>query len=58
MNLLKSIETTIANLIKLGRVFRSEVRPMELAARELAREIDANRTVSVSRVYVPTSTRC
>lgn len=54
MNLLKSVETTIANLVEgaFGRVFRSEVRPMELA-RKLAREMDSHRTVSVSRVYVP-----
>ena len=54
MNLLKSVETTIANLVEgtFGRVFRSEVRPMELA-RKLVREMDAHRTVSVSRVYVP-----
>ena len=54
MNLLKSVETTIANLVEgaFGRAFRSEVRPMELA-RKLAREMDAHRTVSVSRVYVP-----
>jgi Protein of unknown function (DUF3662)/FHA domain len=54
MNLLKSVETTIANLVEgaFGRVFRAEVRPMELA-RKLAREMDAHRTVSVSRVYVP-----
>jgi len=54
MNLLKSVETTIANLVEgaFGRVFRSEVRPMELA-RKLAREMDAHRTFSVSRVYVP-----
>jgi hypothetical protein len=54
MNLLKSVETTIANLVEgaFGRVFRSEVRPMELA-RKLAREMDTHRTVSVSRVYVP-----
>jgi hypothetical protein len=54
MNLLKSVETTIANLVEgaFGRVFRSEVRPMELA-RKLTREMDAHRTVSVSRVYVP-----
>ena len=46
MNLLKSVETTIANLVEgtFGRVFRSEVRPMELA-RKLAREMDAHRTV-------------
>jgi Protein of unknown function (DUF3662)/FHA domain len=54
MNLLKSVETTISNLVEgtFGRVFRSEVRPMELA-RKLAREMDSHRTVSVSRVYVP-----
>lgn len=54
MNLLKSVETTIANLVEgaFGRVFRSEVRPIELA-RKLAREMDAHRTVSVSRIYVP-----
>jgi len=54
MNLLKSVETTIANLVEgaFGRMFRSEVRPMELA-RKLAREMDTHRTVSVSRVYVP-----
>jgi hypothetical protein len=54
MNPLKSVETTIANLVEgvFGRVFRTEVRPMELA-RKLAREMDAHRTVSVSRVYAP-----
>ncbi|HEY4896282.1 MAG TPA: DUF3662 and FHA domain-containing protein [Solirubrobacteraceae bacterium] len=54
MNLFKSVETTISNFVEgaFGRVFRSEVRPMELA-RKLAREMDAHRTVSVSRVYVP-----
>jgi hypothetical protein len=54
MNLLKSVENTIARLVEgsFGRAFRSEVRPMELA-RKLAREMDANRTHSVSRVYAP-----
>lgn len=54
MSLLRSVESTIANLVEgaFGRVFRSEVRPMELA-RKLAREMDANRTVSVSRTYAP-----
>jgi hypothetical protein len=33
-------------------VFRSEVRPVELA-RKLAREMDEHKTVSVSRTYVP-----
>jgi Protein of unknown function (DUF3662)/FHA domain len=54
MNLLKSVETTIANLVEgaFGRVFRSEVSAMELA-RKLAREMDQHRTVSLSRVYAP-----
>jgi Protein of unknown function (DUF3662)/FHA domain len=54
MSLLKNVESTIANLLEgaFGRVFRAEVRPMELA-RKLAREMDAHRTFSVSRVYVP-----
>jgi hypothetical protein len=54
MNPLKSVETMIASLVEgtFGRIFRTEVRPIELA-RKLAREMDAHRTVSVSRVYVP-----
>jgi hypothetical protein len=54
MNVLKSVETTIANLVEgaFGRIFRSEVRPVELA-RKLAREMDENRTQSLSRVYAP-----
>src|SRR5437660_1584387 len=54
MNVLKSVETTIANLLEgaFGRIFRSEVRPVELA-RKLAREMDEHRTESLSRVYAP-----
>jgi hypothetical protein len=54
MNPLKSLETTLASLVEgaFGRLFRSEVRPMELA-RKLAREMDEHRTTSVSRVYAP-----
>ncbi len=54
MNVLKSVETTIASLVEgtFGRLFRSEVRPMELA-RKLAREMDEHRTTSVSRTYAP-----
>jgi hypothetical protein len=54
MNLFKRVETTISNLVEgaFGRMFRAEVRPMELA-RKLAREMDAHRTASVSRVYAP-----
>ena len=54
MNPLKSLETTIASLVEggFGRLFRTEVRPMELA-RKLAREMDEHRTASVSRTYAP-----
>src|SRR5437868_2906484 len=54
MNVLKNLESKLAGLVEgtFGRVFRSEVRPMELA-RKLAREMDEHRTVSVSRVYAP-----
>ncbi|HWH95823.1 MAG TPA: DUF3662 and FHA domain-containing protein [Baekduia sp.] len=54
MSVLRSLEEKIAGLVEgtFGRVFRSEVRPVELA-RKLAREMDEHRTVSVSRTYVP-----
>jgi hypothetical protein len=54
MNPLKSVESTIANLVEgvFSRMFRSEVRPMELA-RKLAREMDENRMTIVSHVYAP-----
>jgi Protein of unknown function (DUF3662)/Inner membrane component of T3SS, cytoplasmic domain len=54
MKPLRALETTIANLVEgvFGRVFRSEVRPIELA-HKLAREMDEHRTASVSRTYAP-----
>jgi hypothetical protein len=54
MNPLRALETRIANLVEgaFGRVFRSEVRPIELA-HKLAREMDEHRTTSVSRTYAP-----
>ncbi|HEX2016887.1 MAG TPA: DUF3662 and FHA domain-containing protein [Solirubrobacteraceae bacterium] len=54
MSVLRNLETKIAGLVEgtFGRVFRSEVRPVELA-RKLAREMDEHRTESLSRVYVP-----
>jgi hypothetical protein len=54
MNPLRTLENTIAGLVEgtFGRLFRAEVRPMELA-HKLAREMDENTTVSVSRVYAP-----
>jgi Protein of unknown function (DUF3662) len=35
-----------------SRAFSSQVQPVEIA-RKLAKEMDAHRTPSVSRVYVP-----
>lgn len=54
MSLLRTLESKIEGLVEgtFGRVFRSEVRPIELA-RKLVREMDEHRTPSVSRVYVP-----
>ncbi|HZO36858.1 MAG TPA: DUF3662 and FHA domain-containing protein [Solirubrobacteraceae bacterium] len=54
MSVLRNLEEKIAGLVEgtFGRVFRSEVRPVELA-RKLAKEMDAHRTVSLTRTYVP-----
>src|SRR3954449_5462355 len=54
MSVLRNLESKLADLVEgtFGRVFRSEVRPVELA-RKLAKEMDEHRTVSVSRTYVP-----
>lgn len=54
MSVLRNLEDKIAGLVEgtFGRVFRSEVRPVELA-RRLAKEMDEHKTVSVSRTYVP-----
>ncbi|HEX3693601.1 MAG TPA: DUF3662 and FHA domain-containing protein [Solirubrobacteraceae bacterium] len=54
MNPLRTLENTIAGLVEgtFGRLFKAEVRPMELA-HKLAREMDAHTTASVSRVYAP-----
>ena len=57
MNPLRTLETTLASLVEgaFGRVFRSEVRPMELA-RKLAREMDEHRTRRSRGCTRPTST--
>lgn len=54
MSVLRNLESKLAGLVEgtFGRVFRTEVRPMELA-RRLAREMDEHRTVSLSRTYAP-----
>jgi hypothetical protein len=54
MSVLRNLESKIAGLVEgaFSRVFRTEVRPVELA-RKLVKEMDEHRTVSVSRTYVP-----
>jgi hypothetical protein len=58
MSVLRSLESKIADLVEgtFSRVFRSEVRPVELA-RKLAREMDEHKSYSVSRTYVPNEYR-
>ncbi len=54
MSVLRTFETKLAGLVEgaFSRVFRSEVRPVEIA-RKLSKEMDKHQTVSVSRTYVP-----
>jgi hypothetical protein len=54
VSVLRTIEHKIESLVEgvFGRAFRTSVQPVELA-RKLVKEMDDNRTVSVSRVYVP-----
>jgi hypothetical protein len=54
MSVLRNLERTLQGLVEgtFGRVFRSEVRPVELA-RKLAKEMEEHKTPSVSRTYVP-----
>ncbi len=54
MSIFSSFERSIGGMLEgaFGSVFRSEVRPIEIA-HKLAREMDEHRTTSVSRVYAP-----
>jgi hypothetical protein len=54
MGILRRIETRLERTFEggFGRTFKSNVQPVELA-RKLAKEMDDNRTISVSQVYVP-----
>jgi hypothetical protein len=58
MSVLKSLESKIAGVVEgtFSRVFRSEVRPVEIA-RKLAREMEEHQSGSLSRVYVPNEYR-
>ena len=54
MGFLRRIESGLEGVFEggIGRTFRSNVQPVELA-RKLAKEMDDHRTISVSQVYVP-----
>ena len=54
MSVLRNLEAKLTDIVEgtFGRVFRSEVRPVEVA-RKLAREMDEHKTESLSRTYVP-----
>lgn len=54
MSLLRELENRLESLFEgfFARQFKSGVQPVEIA-KKLIREMDANRTVSVSKLYVP-----
>src|SRR5918998_2415219 len=54
MSMLRNLEAKLGGLVEgaFGRAFKSNVQPVELA-RKLAKEMEDNQTVSISRVYVP-----
>jgi hypothetical protein len=58
MTVLKSLESKIAGVVEgtFSRVFRSEVRPLEIA-RKLAREMEEHQYGTLSRTYVPNEYR-
>ena len=58
MSVLRNLESKIAGLVEgtFSRMFRSEVRPVEIA-RKLTREMEENKSFSLSRTYVPNEYR-
>jgi hypothetical protein len=54
MSVLRNLEAKIGGLVEgaFGRAFKTSVQPVELA-HKLAKEMEDNQMVSVSRVYVP-----
>ncbi len=54
MSVLRNIEQKLEGLFEgtFSKAFKSEVQPIEIA-RKLAKEMDDNKTVSISRTYVP-----
>jgi hypothetical protein len=56
VSVFRNIERKIGGMVEgvFGRTFRSSVQPVELA-RKLAKEMDDHRTISIHRVYVPST---
>jgi hypothetical protein len=54
MSVLRNLEAKLGGLVEgaFGRAFKTSVQPVELA-HKLAKEMEDNQVVSVSRVYVP-----
>jgi hypothetical protein len=54
MSMLRNLEAKLGGLVEgaFGRAFKANVQPVELA-HKLAKEMEDNQMVSVSRVYVP-----
>jgi pSer/pThr/pTyr-binding forkhead associated (FHA) protein len=54
MSVLRNLEAKIEGVVQgaFSRAFKSNVQPVELA-RKLAKEMEENKSVSISRVYVP-----
>jgi hypothetical protein len=54
MSMLRNLEAKLGGLVEgaFGRAFKTRVQPVELA-HKLAKEMEDNQMVSVSRVYVP-----
>src|SRR5215212_2954043 len=54
MSVLRNLEAKLGGIVEgaFGRAFKTSVQPVELA-HKLAKEMEENQVVSVSRVYVP-----
>src|SRR5918996_4871309 len=54
MSVLRNLEAKLGGLVEgaFGRAFKTSVQPVELA-HKLAKEMEDNQMISVSRVYVP-----
>src|SRR6266513_2517332 len=54
MSILRNLEAKLEGLFEgaFSRTFKSKVQPVEIA-RKLAKEMQDNKTVSISRTYVP-----